>query len=84
MTYTFFDLLRDSFEREVHAVNYHSENNEPVEATMAIGKLTAYSEILDAIGHQNEYEVELKGKCLPKVIKAVVDGKNLLYRTKEG
>ncbi len=86
MTYTFFDLLRDSFEREAHSVNYHQMNGQPAECFSALGKLEAYSDMLEAIGHTNEYYVESKESGqfhLPVVVKAIVDGKDLLNPGKE-
>ena len=77
MTYTFFDLLKDSFEREVASTNYSEHEVLLANNLTAYGKALAYAEILQSIGHTVDWEVkEVEG--LYKFTMACVDGENVL------
>ena len=82
MTYTFFDLLKDDFEREVASTNYNEHevllaNNLLANNLTAYGKALAYAEILQSIGHTVDWEVkEVEG--LYKFTMACVDGEDVL------
>ncbi len=77
MTYTFFDLLKDDFEREVASTNYNEHEVLLANNLTAYGKALAYAEILQSIGHTVDWEVkEVEG--LYKFTTACVDGNDVL------
>ena len=77
MTYTFFDLLKDDFEREVASTNYNEREVLLANNLTAYGKALAYADILQAIGHTVDWEVkEVEG--LYKFTLACVDGNDVL------
>lgn len=77
MTYTFFDLLKDDFEREVASTNYNEHEVLLANNLTAYGKALAYAEILQSIGHTVDWEVkEVEG--LYKFTMACVDGNDVL------
>jgi len=77
MTYTFFDLLKDDFEREVASTNYNAHEALLVNNITAYGKALAYAEILQSIGHTVDWEVrDVEG--FYEFTLACVDGINIL------
>lgn len=77
MTYTFFNLLRDSLERAVASANYYSKVGIANESYRCIGEARAYTELLNQIGHT----VELAWTCSKdgiSISKATVDDEDLL------
>lgn len=77
MTYTFFDLLKDDFEREVASTNYNEHEVLLANNLIAYGKALAYAEILQAIGHTVDWEVK-NVEGLYKFTLACVDGEDVL------
>lgn len=77
MTYTFFDLLKDDFEREVASTNYNDHEVLLANNLTAYGKALAYAEILQSIGHTVDWEVKnIEG--LYKFTMVCVDGESVL------
>ncbi len=78
MKYTFFDQLRDAFEREAHAANFHVMNDDVKESFLSLGKLSAYADVLENLGHTVSFELS-QDEDKPGIVKAIVDSRDLMH-----
>lgn len=77
MTYTFFDLLKDDFEREVASTNHNEHEVLLANNLTAYGKALAYAEVLQSIGHTVDWEVK-NVEGFYRFTLACVDGEDVL------